>query len=116
VIKAADIPKKFDSKLEERFWFYLAAEKQAGKIRDFKYHSMKFKVGGTVEIKGAQESWYTPDFSVETLDREIVLYDTKGYSREAAMVRIRAAQLLHPFRFVIVRFKEKQWAFETVRP
>ena len=116
MIRATDIPRKFDSKLERDFWFHLAAALETGGIKSFGYQTMRFRIGGRFEGKQRAESFYTPDFVVRTPTDELVLYDTKGHTREAASVRMRACATLHPFRVVAAYKSKNGWEFEEVTP
>lgn len=85
----------------------LDVEKAAGLIRDYGYETERLEIGA-----GA---FYTPDFPVTTLDGRKQYREVKGYRREAAMVRIRAAALRYPDReFVLVTKVNGQWRHTTI--
>ena len=98
----------YKSGLERNYAERLDLLKHAGEIVEWRYEGIKFKLG-----KGA---WYTPDFLVVYEDR-FELHETKGFWREAALVRIKVAASAYPwYRFVVVQCKKKVWTFRSVKP
>ena len=79
----------------------LELRKRAGDILDWKFNGIRFDLGG-----GA---WYKPDFYVVRHDRfEIV--EVKGFKREAAVVRFKAAAALFPhYHWTMIRRRGPQW-------
>ena len=97
--------------LEARFAEQLEAWKLAGEICWWDFEPIRLRL--------ADGCWFKPDFlSVPGIDQEdtsITLFETKGFMREAARIRIRVAAEKYPFfRFVIVRWKNSEWDFEEV--
>lgn len=88
----------------------LAPLKLSGVVVDYKYESVKFRL--------ANGAWYTPDFVawVHGKQRPMV-YEIKGFWREAARVRIKVAAELYPqYQFIAVQKKRKKdgggWEYE----
>lgn len=95
----------FDSKWEERYYKHLLAERSAGRIVEFWWKGFRLKVG--------DGAWYTPEAIVLGQDGVLQLHEVKGYKREAAMVRYKAARERYPFRCYLVRLVKGQWVYET---
>lgn len=94
------------NRLEASFALYLEGLLRTGDIYQYGFEEMKFSVGA-----GA---WFTPDFWVIDKNSEITFYETKGFMREAANVRIKSVAGKYPFRFVIVRCVRGIFTFEEV--
>jgi hypothetical protein len=92
---------------ERKYAEILELRKKAGEILDAKYEGITLKL--------ADGSRYTPDFFV-TFPGHIECHETKGgLFREAARVRLLvAAEQFWQFRFVLVRYVNKQWSFEEI--
>ena len=53
---------------------------------------------------GVGKSWYRCDFFVIKTDGKIEMHEVKGFWRDDALVKIRAAQLRYPeFKFIVVK-------------
>jgi len=98
----------YKNKTEDEYAERLFLLKLAGEIQGFDYEADRLKIGA-----GA---WYTPDFRVVLADGTIEFHEVKGFWREAAKVRIKAAAHWHPYRFVAVKKKAKKlgggWGYE----
>jgi hypothetical protein len=58
---------------------------------------------------------YTPDFRITHHNGPVEFHEVKGYRREAAMVRIRAAALRYPeYKFVLVTKVDGRWHYTTI--
>jgi hypothetical protein len=92
------------NKLEERFMReVLEARKAVGMCRWYDFEPLKFRL--------ATGAWYTPDF-VSFTESGICCWETKGFWREAARVRIKVAAEKYPFPFVAVTHEKSQWKYE----
>lgn len=95
------------NKTEYRYAGQLDLLKQTGDILDWRFENIRLKIG-----EGGQDAYYKPDFFVIKADG-FEFHETKGWWREAARVRIKAAAYLFPwFKFIGVRWINNQWEFE----
>lgn len=97
----------YRSKLEADYARYLNLLFLAGELRTWSYEAVKLKIGN-----GA---FFTPDFLVVCASGDVEFRETKGFRREAAIVRIRSAALQYPFwPFFLVTRVGTSWATERV--
>lgn len=93
----------FKSGPEKDYANYLELLKKGGEILEWWYEPIRLLIGWkrlkSGEMRGV---YYTPDFMVQLPTYEIEFHETKGFKREAAMVRLSAAASSHPFRFRLV--------------
>jgi hypothetical protein len=90
------------NKLEAAYAQHLDLQRFAGEIHWWGYERVRLRVGN-----GA---WYKPDFFVQReRDGPIELHETKGFRREAAIVRIKACADEYPFIFYLVTRRGGQW-------
>jgi hypothetical protein len=89
--------REYDSKLEREYAWRLELEKTGGRIRDYKHHPFRLRLGRGVT--------YQPDFLVVRLDGVIELHEVKGgYIREKGRVKyMTAAEAFPMFQFVLVQ-------------
>ena len=88
-------PGGFRSKLEERFAGELELRRRAGELCWWAYEPVRLKLG-----EGAT---YCPDFGTVDADGRFELWETKGFRREASIVRLKvAASLYWWWRFKLV--------------
>lgn len=100
-------PKTGMNKLEADYAAILKARQQAGEILWFTYEGIKFRL--------ADNTFYTPDFAVMMADGTIEIHETKGgFIRDDAMVKLKVAASLYPFRFVMAQRKNKRegWVYK----
>lgn len=75
----------------------LEQQKQAGEVLWYAFEAVTFKL--------AKDCRYTPDFMVMLANCEIELREVKGslsYIQDDAMVKIKVAASLFPFRFWLI--------------
>ncbi|MGD0968655.1 MAG: hypothetical protein ABR949_10240 [Candidatus Aquilonibacter sp.] len=60
-------------------------------------------------MKLAPDTRYTPDFAVMLADGSLEMHETKGFMREDALVKIKLAAELFPFRFFLVKRDRDGW-------
>lgn len=90
------IPKPRMNKLEREFAKRLELKKSLGLIKSYEFEGISLLL--------APSTWYTPDFYVVNVDHSQVFYETKGFMREAARVRLNvAAAKFTEFKFYLVR-------------
>lgn len=89
------------NKWEASYAVMLEAQRKAGEIIWWDFERIRIRVG-----KGA---WFKPDFFVILAGGSVEWHECKGYRREAAIVRIKAAADLIPLPFFIVTPKNGGW-------
>lgn len=95
------------NKLERRYAEHLERMRMAGKILHWKAHPGSLKLGPNLH--------YRPDFFVVALDGTLEVHETKGYMRDDAQVKIRAAAEIFPWlTFRLVYFKIGRWDITEV--
>lgn len=79
----------------------------AGDVLWFAFNDVRLRIG-----VGA---YFKPDFFVVYADGRIECHETKGFEREAALTRIKAAALRYPhIGFILVKSEGSSWGFETI--
>jgi len=97
----------YRSKWEAEYAKYLDALKAAGRILSWEYEAERLEIG-----VGAK---YTPDFRVVHCNGFVQYREVKGYRREAAMVRLKAAALRYPgHQFLLVTRVHGEWRHSTI--
>ncbi len=100
--------------LESRFSGYLKGLEIVGDLSDVKFQSITLKLG--------DDCRYTPDFSaVSAKDDALEFYETKGFMRDDAQVKLKAAATQFRFlRFYLVREVKKRgassWDIQLIEP
>jgi hypothetical protein len=100
--------KRAMNKWETQYAAELELRRKAGEVLWWAFEDYRLKIG--------HGAWYTPDFAVmvpqehqgATFD-SLEFHEVKGYRREAAMVRIRAAAKHFPHDFWIITRKDGNW-------
>jgi len=71
-------------------------------------HALTFKIG--------DDCRYTPDFIALNLDGELIAYETKGFMRDDARVKLKVAARMFPFvGFVLVERKAGAWICTEIK-
>lgn len=96
------LEKAFSSVLDERL--------AAGGIIRWDFEPIALRIAWPHD--GIRGSSYTPDFMVILSDGEVVFYETKGYWRDDAKVKLKVASERYPFRFFVVTKKGGKWIEE----
>ena len=87
--KVVNTPRRpYRSQLEAEYAGVLELRKRAGEIKDYGYERIKIRLPGNV--------WFTPDWDVIESDGSVSLIETKGFMRESARNKLRAAVELYP--------------------
>jgi len=114
VIREPNRASTFDSKWEKEFWTRMELLRRSGNLVACWHKGYRFRIGTGSDRKGSQASWYTPDVSTLNNEGELIHYDVKGFHREAAKVRIRAAAMLYPFQFIVAtKGTDGNWEYEV---
>jgi len=88
------------NRTEAKFADYLNQRLVAGEILWFKFEGLKFRL--------ADNTFFTPDFSVMLANRELQCYEVKGFMMDDANVKIKVAASLYPLAFFLVRVRPKK--------
>jgi hypothetical protein len=107
---AARIPRGMN-KLENLFAETLRERQDRGELVWYQFEAIRFRL--------ADGAYYKPDWAAVTNQGNLLLYECKGFWREAARVRIKVAADRHPFHFCAVRkLKVREgggWSYESFR-
>lgn len=100
------------NRTESAYAMYLEGEKQAGKIVDFWFESLKLKVAD-----GA--CWYLPDFMILRPNGELELHEVKGSPRvfaDDAKVKCKSVATQYPFALFVAypRSKRQGGGFDVI--
>ena len=102
-----EISVSYKSRLESDYADRMGMLYKAGEFQSWGYERIKLRVG-----KGA---YYTPDFDWLDNNGQVHFDETKGYRREAAIIRLKAAAMVYPmFRFRLVTRNKEGWQYEEV--
>jgi hypothetical protein len=94
------------NKLEQDFAGLLQLSLRAGEIERWDFEPEKLRL--------ADRTFYTPDFRVLDKDMTVIFYETKGFIRDDAAVKIKVAAEMHPYRFIMVHKDKQGWKYETI--
>jgi hypothetical protein len=87
---------------------YLAQLQHAGEILWHKFEGLKFRL--------ADNTFYTPDFTVMLADGTLQAHEVKGFWEDDARVKIKVAASLFPIQFIAMKPIAKKhgggWAVE----
>jgi len=93
------------NKTEAAYAQVLEARKQTGEVSAYLFERVKLRL--------AKGCWYTPDFVVFRADGGIEVHEVKGFWRDDARVKWKAAAEQNQWaRFVAVTKRGKGWAEE----
>jgi hypothetical protein len=62
-----------------------------------------------INIRLADKCFYSPDFMVMLSSGEIEIHEVKGFWTDDALVKIKVAATILPFKFIAVRLEKGQW-------
>ena len=93
------------NKTEAAYADRLSLLQRSGEILSFAFEPIKLRLG--------KACWYTPDFMVVNAAGEIEFHEVKGFWRDDARVKIKAAaHAYRPFRFIAAQLVRREWKFE----
>jgi len=69
-----------------------------------------------ITLRLGDDCRYTPDWPLMLADGTLEMHETKGFMRDDALVKIKAAAARYPFRFVLVRREKSEWIHREIRP
>lgn len=82
------------NKTEGEYALLLEARKRQNEILDYWFEGMTFKL--------AHDCRFTPDFIVQLHDGVLECHEVKGFIEDDALVKIKVAAQMFPFRFLFV--------------
>jgi hypothetical protein len=86
--------------LETKYAEHLERLKLAGDVLWFRFEGLTFRL--------ADRCRYTPDFVVMRPTGQIELHEIKGFFADDALVKIKLAAELFPFKFIAVKKEAKK--------
>lgn len=89
--------KRGANKWEQEFGAILEAQLREGTLIWYQFEALRFRL--------ADGAYYKPDYVALTATGMLLVFECKGFWREAARVRIKVAADRHPFKFAAVRKK-----------
>jgi hypothetical protein len=96
------------NKTERAYDAELTARTIAGHVVWHKFQGLKLRL--------ADNTFYTPDFTVLAADMVIECHEVKGHWMDDARVKIKVAADIYPFRFVAVKVRARKhgggWEYE----
>ena len=97
------------NKTEARFETdVLRLSQLAGELVWYRYEPLKFRLGANLH--------YTPDFVGVDNTGQVIVWEVKGFWRDDARVKIKAAATAFPWiRFRAVQLKKKAWVTEEIQ-
>lgn len=98
------------NQLETQYGLHLCKLRDAGAILEYSFEVETLKIG-------EKRCSYTPDFRVIMPDGTIEFHEVKGFWRDDARVKLKAAAAQHPYVFRAATWdrKTKEWAIETIQ-
>jgi hypothetical protein len=96
------------NRLEAAYAQHLELQRAAGVIRRWDYEPERLLIGNRCT--------YLPDFRIVGADDVIEMHEVKGFMRDDALVKLKVAASMHPYRFVLVRRIDRVWRLDPVPP
>jgi hypothetical protein len=97
------------NKTETAYAAHLEKLKAAGAILWWKFEGLKFRL--------ADNTFYTPDFDVMTVEGLIECHEVKGFWMDDARQKIKIAADMYPFQFIAIKAASKKdgggWSVES---
>lgn len=88
------------NKTEAAYAQHLEARKAAGEILWYRFEGVKLRL--------ADNTFYSPDFSVLLADGTLECHEVKGFWQDDARVKIKVAADQYPMRFIAVKVRAKK--------
>lgn len=85
---------------EAEYAQHLKLLQMAGDVVWYKFEGMKFRL--------ADNTFYTPDFTVMLKDGTLQAHEVKGFWEDDAKVKIKVAADLYPIEFIAVKKQAKK--------
>jgi hypothetical protein len=91
------------NKTEAAYARYLELQKQAGQVVWYKFEAINLRL--------ADRTFYAVDFLVMLWNGALEAHEVKGYWTDDALVKIKVAASIFPFRFVAAKLTKGVWEF-----
>jgi len=88
------------NKTESAYERHLELLRASGDVVWFRFEGVKLRL--------ADNTFYTPDFTVMLADGQLECHEVKGHWQDDARVKVKVAAEMYPFRFVAVKAKSKK--------
>jgi len=86
---------------EKAYAAYLETKKMSGDILWYAFEPANLRLG--------DKCFYRVDFMVLTVKNELEVHEVKGFWTDDALVKIKVASELFPFRFIAVKKEKGEW-------
>ena len=83
------------NKTERAYSQYLELLKARGDVLWWEFESIRLRL--------ADNTTYTPDFFVMVASGQLEVHEIKGYAMDDSMVKLKVADEMYPFRFILIR-------------
>lgn len=93
--------------LEADYARLLDFQQRAGEIKWWGFNRVRLLLAD-----GKKKAWFRIDFIVVMPDGETIFFETKGFMREAAQLRLKIAAALFPWRIVLVKRIKGDWVYQ----
>jgi len=100
-LKEPRVNARFRNAWERQYADHLEAKRVRGEILRWDYEPETLRL--------ADRTTLCPDFRVVLPDGLIEFHEVKGFRREDAMIKIKVAAELHPYKFVLVQKVKGCW-------
>ena len=94
------------NKTEQAYGKLLALRQSAGEVSWWRFEGITLKL--------ADDTRYTPDFSLMLANGDMEFHETKGFMRDDARVKLRVAAAQFPFRFWLVELTKGVWKWTEI--
>ena len=95
------------NRTEARYAGELDLRQKVGEIAWYAFEGVTLKLGFDCR--------YTPDFAVMLANGELEMHEVKGFFRDDALVKIRTAATIFPFRFMLARLEKGAFNVQEVK-
>lgn len=92
------------NRTEDAYSQHLELRKKVGEIAWYRFEGLKFRL--------ADNTFYTPDFSVMLSDGSLQAHEVKGFWQDDARVKIKIAAEMYPIAFLAIKKKKAEWIVE----
>lgn len=89
------------NKTETAYANYLEKQKQFGDVENYWFEHINLRL--------ANRCFFKVDFFVMLKDRRLECHEVKGYWTDDALVKIKTAAAMYPFRFISVKLEKGEW-------